>query len=70
MNFGRGGDEDAQLEHLKWQYPRWRIWRGLSTGDYWAMPPRGHPALGRLISARNIGELRHHLAQLDEPGDE
>jgi len=37
-----GDDKDADLDRLTRQYPQWRMWRGRATGDYWAMPPRGH----------------------------
>jgi len=63
---GRGGDDhDAELGRLKQQYPRWRIWRGRATGDYWAMPPRDHPAPRGLIGAGEIGELARRLAQAE-----
>ena len=32
-------------------------WRGRATGDYWALPPRDHPAFRELISAGDIREL-------------
>jgi hypothetical protein len=51
----RGDSQDAELEQLKRQYPRWRIWRGRATGDYWALPPRGHPTARELIGASDIG---------------
>lgn len=67
MNVGRSGDsQDAELGRLRRQYPGWRIWRGRATGDYWAMPPRGHLTACELISASDIGELARRLAQADE----
>jgi len=36
-----------------------------ATGDYWAMPPRGHPTARELISAIDIGELARRLAQAE-----
>ena len=70
MNTGYGGDDqDAELERLQRQYPRWRIWRGQATGKYWAMPPRGHPTVQGLISADNIGELTYHLARSEGQSD-
>ena len=70
MNAGYSGDNhDAELEQLRRQYPRWRIWRGRTTGDYWAMPPRAHPTARNLIGASNIGELARHLAQAEERYD-
>lgn len=63
---GRGGDsQNAELERLRRQYPRWRIWRGRATGDYWAMPPRGHPSARGLISASDIGEFARRLARAE-----
>ena len=58
--------EDARLEQLRRQYPRWLIWRGSFTGDYWAMPPRGHPTRRELISARDLDELAWSLAEAGE----
>jgi len=57
-----GAGEDAGLEQLRRRYPRWSIWRGSFTGDYWAMPPRGHPTRRELISARDLDELAQRLA--------
>ena len=66
MNANHGGDDqDVELERLRRQYPQWRIWRGRTTGDYWAMPPRSHPAVRELISADGIGELARRLAQAE-----
>jgi len=66
VNAGRSGDDqDAGLERLRRQYPRWRIWRGRATGDYWAMPPLDHPAVRELISANDIGELSRRLARAE-----
>jgi hypothetical protein len=63
----RGGvGEDARLEQLRRQYPRWLIWRGSYTGAYWAMPPRGHPTQRELISARDLDELTLSLAEAEE----
>jgi hypothetical protein len=63
---GSGDDQDAELEQLRRQYPRWRIWRGRTTGDYWAMPPRDHPAASELIDAGDIGELARRLTEAEE----
>ena len=60
-----GAGEDAGLEQLRRRYPRWSIWRGGFTGDYWAMPPRGHPTRRELISARDLGELAQRLAEAE-----
>jgi len=61
-----GDDQAAELEQLRRQYPRWRIWRGRTTGNYWAMPPRGHPAGRELIGATDIGELARRVAAAEE----
>jgi hypothetical protein len=67
---GRHGDnEAAKLSELKRRYPRWRIWHGPVTGDYWAMPPRGHPAQHNLISASDPDELAQRLAEAGERHD-
>jgi len=60
-----GDDKDAGLDRLTRQYPQWRMWRGRATGDYWAMPPRGHPTARELISASDIGELARRLAHAE-----
>jgi hypothetical protein len=67
VNAGRSGDDqDTGLERLRRQYPRWRIWRGRATGDYWAMPPRGHPTARELINASDLGEFARRLARAEE----
>jgi hypothetical protein len=67
VSAGRSGaDENARLEWLRRQYPRWLIWRGSFTGAYWAMPPRGHPARRELISGRDLDELTLRLAEAEE----
>ena len=64
MNAGPGrNNQDAELERLRRQYPRWRIWRGHATGGYWALPPRDHPTLRELVSASDLDELARRLAQ-------
>jgi len=66
VNTGRGGtNQDAELERLRRRYPGWRIWRGRATGDYWALPPLGHPTARGLIGAGDIGELARRLAQAE-----
>jgi hypothetical protein len=64
-----GADEDARLEQLRRRYPRWSIWRGGFTGEYWAMPPRGHLTRRELISARDLDELAQSLAEAEEHHD-
>jgi hypothetical protein len=67
---GRGaGDWDSGLDRLRRRYPRWRIWRGRTTGGYWALPPRDHPALRVLLSASDLDELAQRLAQAEERHD-
>ena len=66
MNADRGGaGQDAGLEQLRRQYPRWSIWYGSVTGEYWAMPPRGHPTRRELIGARDLDELAWRLAEAE-----
>jgi hypothetical protein len=60
------GNQDPELERLRRRYPQWLIWRGRATGDFWALPPRGHRRVHELISAGDIGELARRLAQADE----
>jgi hypothetical protein len=63
-----GGDaagRDGGLDRLRRQYPRWRIWRGHTTGDYWALPPPGHPTERTLIGASDLHELARRLAQAE-----
>jgi hypothetical protein len=64
-----GAGDDARLEQLRHQYPRWLIWRGSFTGDYWAMPPHGHPTRRELLSARDLDELAWTLAGAEEQDD-
>jgi hypothetical protein len=71
MSTDRGGaGEDAGLEQLRRQYPRWSIWRGSVTGEYWAMPPRGHPTRSELIGARDLDELAWRLAEAEGQHDQ
>jgi len=70
VSAGRSGaGQDATLGQLRRQYPRWLIWRGSFTGDYWAMPPRGHPTRRELISAHDLNELAQSLAEAEEQHD-
>ena len=70
MTSGQGADgRDAGLDLLRRQYPRWRIWRGHTTGGYWALPPRDHPTQHNLIGARDLDELAQRLAQAEEQHD-
>jgi hypothetical protein len=64
-----GATEDTRLEQLRRQYSRWSMWRGSFTGDYWAMPPRGHPTLRDLICAHDLDELALSLAQAERQHD-
>ncbi len=66
MTAGQGGGRPGRrLGWLRRQYPQWRIWRGRATGDYWAMPPPGHPAVRELISSSDISELARRLAEAE-----
>jgi hypothetical protein len=63
-----GGDaagRDGGLDWLSHQYPRWRIWRGHTTGGYWALPPPDHPTQHTLIGASDLHELARYLAQAE-----
>jgi hypothetical protein len=63
---GSGADlRDGGLDRLRRQYPRWRIWRGHTTGGYWALPPRDHPTQRTLIGASNLDELAQRLAHAE-----
>jgi hypothetical protein len=57
--------QDSGLDRLRRQYPRWRIWRGQATGDYWALPPRDHPAQHELINASGLDDLARRLARTE-----
>jgi hypothetical protein len=65
----RGDNQDIRLRELRRQYPHWRIWRGPVTGDYWAMPPRGHRTQHHLISARDLDQLAQRLAEIEGQHD-
>ena len=60
-----GHDRADGLDRLRRQYPRWRIWHGQATGDYWALPPRDHPTQRGLIAASDLNELALRLAQAE-----
>ena len=67
---GRDADDrDRELGQLRRQYPRWRIWRGHTTGSYWALPPRDHPTQRGLIGASDLDELARLLAQAEQRYD-
>ncbi len=66
----RSGDsQDAELERLRRQYPRWRIRRGLTTGGCGQLPPRDHATERELIGAGDLDELAQRLAQAEERYD-
>ena len=66
MTSGHGADDrNGGLDRLRRRYPRWRIWRGQVTGDYWALPPRDHPTERELIAAADLAELARRLAQAE-----
>ena len=63
-----GGDaagRDGGLDRFRRQYPRWRIWRGHTTGGYRALPPPDHPTQRTLIGASDLHELARRLAQAE-----
>ena len=61
-----GDDHGTELDRLRSRYPQWRLWRGRVTGEYWAMPPPGHPTVRELISSSDLGELARRLAEAEE----
>jgi hypothetical protein len=63
----RAAGRDGGLDRLRRQYPRWRIWRGHTTGGYWALPPPDHPAQCTLIGASDLPELAWRLAHAEGP---
>jgi hypothetical protein len=70
VSAGHGGDnQDPGLMGLRRRYPRWRIWRGQATGQYWAMPPLGHPTVHELIDASDIDELADRIAHAEQQHD-
>ena len=70
MTSHRGADDqNSGLDRLRRQYPLWRILRGHTTGSYWALPPRGHPAQCGLIGASDLDELARCLAQAEQRYD-
>ncbi len=54
---------DADLAGLRIVYSTWRIWRGETTGEYWAAPPAGHPHRA-LVNAPDIDGLAARLGEL------
>jgi len=58
-----GGQDSAGLAGLRIVYPGWRIWRGETTGEYWAAPPAGHPYRA-LVNAPDIAGLAAKLGEL------
>ena len=71
MTSGRGADErNSGLDRIRRRYPRWRIWRGHTTGGYWALPPRDHPAQHNLIGAHTLDELAQRLAHTERRPDQ
>ena len=66
MTSGSAADpRDSGLDRLRRQYPQWRIWRGHTTGGYWALPPPDHPTQRTLIGASNLDHLAQRLAQAE-----
>jgi len=65
----RAAGWDSGVDRLRRQYPRWRIWRGHTTGGYWAMPPRDHPTQRELIGASSLDELARRIAQTEQRRD-
>jgi hypothetical protein len=70
VTVGRGADgRDGGLDRLRRQYPRWRIWRGLTTGGYWALPPPDHLTQRELIGSSDLDELARRLARAERRHD-
>jgi hypothetical protein len=46
----------AHAARVKVQHPGWQIWRGETTGEWWASPPAGCPDQ-ELISAPDVPAL-------------
>ena len=65
----RAAGWDSGVDRLRRQYPRWRIWRGHTTGGYWALPPRDHPTMRELIGASSLDELARRIAQTEQRRD-
>ena len=58
-----GRQDSAGLAGLRTLYPGWRIWRGETTGEFWAAPPAGHPHRA-LVNAPDIDDLAARLGEL------
>ena len=58
-----GDGHSADLAGLRIVYPGWRIWRGETTGEFWAAPPAGHPHRA-LVNAPDIDALAAKLGEL------
>jgi hypothetical protein len=70
VTVGRGaGGWDGGLDRLRRQYPRWRIWHGLTAGGYWALPPPDHPTQRKLIGASDLDELARRPARAERRHD-
>lgn len=46
----------AHLARMKTEFPSWTWWRGTSTNEFWAAPPKDYPHQ-ELLSAATVGEL-------------
>ena len=55
--------DSADLAGLRIVYPGWRIWRGETTGEYWAAPPAEHP-LRALVNAPDLADVAVKLGEL------
>ena len=58
-----GDGHSAGLAGLRKVYPGWRIWRGETTGEFWAAPPAGHPHRA-LVNAPDLSGLAAKLGEL------
>jgi hypothetical protein len=48
------------LARLKIEFPAWKLWKGTSTGEFWGMPPAGHPRK-HLVSAVTVEQLEERI---------
>ena len=52
------------LARLKVQHPRWRLWAGGETGEYWGAPPADY-LNQRLVSAADPVGLETKITDAD-----
>lgn len=52
------------LARIKIMFPTWQIWRGKTTGEFWACPPSG-PSDQTLITRATLPELETAIADAE-----